>query len=275
MTAPFVDSPDALAAMVPDGARVALYKEYVPMATARALVRRRVRKLHVVTVPTGGMAVDMLIGAGCVSVVETSGVTMGEYGQAPNFGRAVKSGDVRPIDATCPAVYTGLIAAQKGVPFIPMRGLIGSDVVAKRDDYRLIHNPFQPGDRIVAIPAIQPEVALVHAPLADRAGNLYFGAAATDIRTIVQASRTTLATCEAVQDEDLLADPDKAPATIPAFYIEALAHAPKGAWPLGLADSYPADGAAIGAYMEAARTEDGMQAWLTAEVMDAPAAAAE
>ena len=271
----WVDDTDRLVAGVADDAKIALYKANVPMTTVRALVRRGVRGLHVVTVPTGGMAVDMLIGAGCVSVVETSGVTMGEYGQAPNFGRAVKSGAVRPVDATCPAVYTGLQAAEKGVPFIPMRGLIGSDVAANRDDYRLVENPFQPGDRIMAIPAIQPDVALVHAPLADRAGNLYFGAAATDLRTLIYASRTTLATCEAVQEDDLLADPDKAPSTIPAFYIEAVAEAPNGCWPLEMPDRYPADDVAIRDYMEAAQSEEAMDAWLRTNVLASTAAAAE
>lgn len=274
MSGTVVENADALVAGVPDGAKIAIFKDHVPMDAVRALVRRGVRDLHVVTVPTAGLAVDMLIGAGCVSVVETSGVTMGEYGQAPNFVRAVKAGTVRPIDATCPAVYTGLQAAEKGVPFIPMRGLIGTDIAANRDDYKLIDNPFETGDRIVAIPAIQPDVALVHVPLADRAGTLYLGHA-LELKTIIHAARTTLATCEAFYDGDILADPDLAPAAISGFYVERVARAPNGSWPLALPDSYGDDGAAMRAYMDAAATEDGMQAWLDENVLRRPAAAAE
>lgn len=264
---------DALVAPVRDGAKLALFKDHVPMEAVRALVRRGVRDLHLVTVPTGGMAADMLIGAGCVSVVETSGVTMGEYGQAPNFVRAVKAGTVRPVDATCPAVYTGLQAAEKGVPFIPMRGLVGTDIAANRDDYKLIDNPFQPGDRIMAIPAIQPDFALIHAPLADRAGNLYLGNA-SDLKTVIHAARATLATCEAFHDGDILADPLLAPAAISGFYVDAVALAPKGSWPIALPDRYDEDADAIRAYMAAA-SEGGMAAWLDANVMIRPAAAAE
>ena len=274
MTDRVAETSDALVAGVQDGAKIALFKDHVPMETVRALVRRGVRSLHVVTVPTSGLATDMLIGAGCVSVVETSGVTMGEYGQAPNFVRAVKAGTIRPIDATCPAVYTGLQAAEKGVPFIPMRGLIGSDIAANRDDYKLIDNPFADGDRIVAIPAIQPDYALVHVPLADREGNLFLGHA-LELKTIIHASRATLATCEAFYDGNLLADPDLAPTVISGFYVDGVALAPKGSWPEALPDRYEDDPEAIQTYMAAARTEEGMRSWLDANVMAPPAVAAE
>ena len=257
---------DDLVAEVPDGAKIALFKDHVPMAAVRALVRKGVRDLHVVNVPTSGLATDMLIGAGCVSVVETSGVTMGEYGQAPNFVRAVKAGTIRPIDATCPAVYTGLQAAEKGVPFIPMRGLVGSDIAANRDDYKLIDNPFEDGDRIIAIPAIQPDFALVHVPIADTEGNLYLGHA-LELKTIMHAARATLATCEAVYDGNILADPGLSPAAISAFYVDRLALAPSGSWPEALPDRYDDDPDAILAYMSAARTEEGMRAWLDENVM--------
>ena len=82
MTGPIVDSVDALAALVSDGAKIALYKgQGAPMALIRALIRRQVRDLHVVTVPTAGLSAELLIGAGCVATVETSGVTLDEFGQ--------------------------------------------------------------------------------------------------------------------------------------------------------------------------------------------------
>jgi len=79
----------------------------------RALIRRNVRGLHLVCVPTGGLAVDLLIGAGCVETLETSAVTLDEFGQAPAFGRAVRAGRLRLRDTTCPAVYAGLQAGEK------------------------------------------------------------------------------------------------------------------------------------------------------------------
>jgi hypothetical protein len=151
---PVVPLPD-LAARVPDGASVTVHKgdePDVPMALAKALVRRGVRGLHLVTLPTAaypasGMMVDLLIGAGCVVSVETSGISLHELGAAPRFTQAVKAGRLKVLDATCPAVYAGLQAGAKGQPFAPLRGLIGSDLVRHRADYRVIDNPFVPGDR--------------------------------------------------------------------------------------------------------------------------------
>ena len=148
MTDVILPNVDQLAAEVPDGAKIVVFKAEggsAAMAATHALIRRGVKDLHIVTAPTSGLQADMLIGAGCVATVETSGVTMGEYGQAPCFGRAVRAGTIRVIDSTCPAVYAGLQAGEKGIPFMPLRGLIGSDIVAYRDDYRIIDNPFGDG----------------------------------------------------------------------------------------------------------------------------------
>src|SRR5215208_3795057 len=145
----------ALSARVPNGAVVALPADYadVAMAATAPLIAGGARDLHLVCVPTGGLQVALLIGAGRVRVLETSAVTLGEAGGAPAFVRAVRAGALGLLDATCPAILTGLTAAQKGVPFIPMRGLIGSDLLRVRPDWRVIENPFEPGDAIVAIPA--------------------------------------------------------------------------------------------------------------------------
>src|SRR5664279_1150845 len=98
---------DALAALVPDGALLALPPDnsLAPCELARALVRRGARGLRLLGVPVCGYATDLLIGAGCVASVETSAVTLGEAGQAPRFSAAVALGSLRVIDATCPAIH--------------------------------------------------------------------------------------------------------------------------------------------------------------------------
>lgn len=253
---------DALAARVPDGAKVAVFKEMQPAAAARALTRRGARHLHLITVPTGSLVADMLIGAGCVSVIETSGVSLGEHGPAPHFIRAVKNGTVRPLDATCPAIYTGLQAAEKGIPFMPMRGLIGSDVLAQRPDYKVIANPFaESHDPIVVIPALQPDVALIHTPLADRFGNVWCGRW-PELAVMAHAAKETLATCEALFDGNLLDDERYAAATISALYVSAIAVAERGSWPLALAGRYHADAEALEGYVRAAQSDEGLTAWL-------------
>jgi len=80
------------------------------------LARRKVRNLHLVAIPTAGLQADMLIGQGCVSVVESAGITMDEQGQAPQFVKAVKSGSIEVKDTTCPALISALQAGEKGIP---------------------------------------------------------------------------------------------------------------------------------------------------------------
>lgn len=261
----------ALAAKVPDGAKLAVAKDEsgVAMAATRELVRRGVRNLHLVTVPVGGLQADVLIGAGCVATLESSGVTLGEFGTGPCFTRAVKTAAITLRDATCPAIYAGLQAAQKGLPFMPLRGIIGSDLLAHRDDWRIIDNPFAPvgeSDKIVAIAAIQPDVALFHAPIADRFGNVFIGRQ-RELMLLAHASKQTLVTVEQIIEGNLLDDDARAGATIPALYIESIAHAPRGAWPLNFGDAYPLDAAWMRSYVALARTVDGFESlvaqWLS------------
>src|SRR4051812_3724252 len=161
---------EALSARVPNGAMVALPADYagVAMAATAPLIAGGARDLHLVCVPTGGLQVDLLIGAGRVRLLETSAVTLGKAGGAPAFGRAVRDGAIALLDATCPAILSGLTAAQKGVPFIPMRGLIGSDLLRVRPDWRVIENPVTAGHAILAIPAIRPHIAPLPPAEADR-----------------------------------------------------------------------------------------------------------
>lgn len=280
MTANFAATADALVADIPDGALVAAMKDTsgAPMALARALIRKGVRGLHLVNMPTGGLFADVLIGAGCVATVEGGGVSLGEYGQAPCFVRAVKSGAVRPLDTTCPAVYAALQAGEKGIPFMPLRGLIGSDILTYRSDYKVIDNPLAgpvaaPGatapdpagramrDPIVVIPAIRPDVALIHAPLADREGNLWVGRD-HELRILAHAAKRTVATVEQVVEGNLNADPLRAAGLIPALYVDEVALAPRGALPRGMTGLYDEDAAAIAAYVRAAETPEGFRAWL-------------
>lgn len=154
-----LSEPRAMAKHIEPGMRVALPVDYagVSMAMTRPIIEHGAGNLDLVCVPTGGLQVDQLVGAGLVRTVETSAVSLGEAGGAPRFNAAVKEGAVRLKDATCPAIHAGLIAAQKGSPFMPLRGLIGTDLLRHRDDWRVVDNPLADGgDPIVMIPPSSP-----------------------------------------------------------------------------------------------------------------------
>src|ERR1700742_4155423 len=127
---------DEALAPIQDGCVLAVPRESsgVPMAATRALIRRGVKRLHLIALPTSSLQADLLVGAGCVETLETSAVSLGEFGAAPRFTAAILGGTIRMKDATCPALYASMQAAEKGVPFIPLRGLIGSDILAHRPD---------------------------------------------------------------------------------------------------------------------------------------------
>ncbi len=262
-----LSSLDDLAARVPDGAKLAVPRDITgpAMAATRALIRRGVRGLHLVCVPTSGLQADLLIGAGCVATLETSAVTLGEFGPAPRFTAAVKAGTIAILDATCPAIHAGLQAAEKGIPFMPLRGVLGSDLVGHRPDWQVIQNPFAEADEdddpILVLPAIRPDAALFHAPRADRQGNVWIGPR-RELMTMAHAARQTLVTVEEIVDADLLAEDEAAAGTIPALYISAIAEAKCGAWPLAFHDAYAADAAELADYARLARTEQGFAQYL-------------
>jgi len=267
-------TPDTLAALVPDGALLALPPDnsLSPGAFARALARRTVRDggargLRLLGVPVSGYATDLLIGAGCVAELQTSAVTLGEAGAAPRFSAAVADGTIELLDATCPAIHTMLQAAEKGVPFLPLRGLLGSDVLAHRPDWRIMQNPFaDTPDLIVLLPALAPDIAAFHAVLADAHGNVWVGRR-RELATLAHAAHRTLVTVERIVPGNLLDDERLAPGAISATYIEAVAVATHGAWPSALLDEYPADAAHLREYARAARTADGFRDYLDRHVL--------
>jgi len=258
-------SVDDLAAQISDSARVALVRDGcgVSMAMTRALVRRRIRDLKLVNVPTGGIQTDLLIGAGCVAELETSGVSLGEYGPAGRFANAVQRGTITLKEATCPAIHAGLQATEKGAPFLPLRGILGSDILRFRPDWLVIDNPLSKdgADPVVVIPAIAPDVALLHCPMADDAGNVWVGRE-RDLITMAHASAQTLVTVERRYAGNLYDEPTLAAGTLSAFYVTAVAESAEGCKPLGLPGHYGEDTAHLQAYALASRDDAGFAAYL-------------
>jgi glutaconate CoA-transferase, subunit A len=265
---------EAMAASVPDGAVIALPPDnsLPSVALAKALVRRGARRLRLLGVPVSGFATDLLIGAGCVAEVETSAVSLGEAGFAPRFSAALRAGTIVVRDATCPAIHSMLQASEKGIPFMPLRGIIGSDILAHRPDWKVVPNPFATAgeDPIVLLPALAPDIAVFHAAMADAAGNVWLGRR-RECATIAHASRRALVTVERVVAGNFLEDEQLAAGAINATYIEAVAIAERGAHPAALLDEYGFDAAYVAEYARMAKTDAGFAAWLEREVF-APAA---
>jgi glutaconate CoA-transferase subunit A len=275
MTARSLD--DALAP-IRDGCVLAVPRESsgAPMAATRALIRRGIRRLHLIALPTSSLQADLLIGAGCVETLETSAVSLGEFGLAPRFTAAILKGAIRMKDATCPALHAAFQASEKGVPFMPLRGLIGTDVLKNRPEWKVIDDPFGQNssgavDPIVLLPAIKPDIALFHAPMADRDGNVWVGRQ-RELVTMAHASERSIVTVEKIFDGNLLADPKLAAGTLPGFYVEQIAVAERGCWPLPLPDHYAWDADHLKEYVRLATTDEGFAKYLDQYVHEKKAA---
>jgi len=259
----FMKDAGAIAAAISDGSSLGLPPDYslVAMAVVRALVRRQARNLKLIGVPQLGLCADILVGAGCVKELETSAVTLGEAGLAPRFTEAAEKKTLKVVDATCPMVHSGLQATEKGVPFMPMRGVLGSDLVQRHPDWKTIDNPYAQGDPILLAKAIVPDVALFHARWADEAGNVWVGRR-QELATIAHASKACYVTFEELKKGDMLEDELLAPGCISSVYVTGVAPAPRGAWPLGVPLVYGIDDAHVQTYARMAKTAEGFRQYL-------------
>lgn len=224
------------------------------MEVVRALVRRKAKRLRLLGVPILGLSADLLIGAGCVAEVETSAVSLGEAGLAPRFTEAVEKHLLKVKDATCPAIHAALQAAEKGVPYMPIGGIVGSDLLKERSDWRV-------ADELLFVPALKPDVALFHARWADEAGNVWVGRR-RELATVAHAAMQTFVTFEQRRAGDMLEDELLAPGVISSIYITATAKAERGAWPLAMPGVYGVDDAHVAQYAKAAKTREGFRRYL-------------
>ncbi|MEH6544782.1 MAG: CoA-transferase [Sneathiella sp.] len=255
---------DELVDAIEDGAKMAIPADYagVSMAATRALIRKGVKDLHIVGAPTTGLQAELLIGAGCVRTLESSALTLGEYGPAPRFTKSVRDGELLLIDATCPAIHAGLQASQKGIPFMPLRGILGSHILDHHPDWITLQNPFNKSeDPIVAIPAITPDVALFHAPYADKEGNVWVGRK-RELINMSHASKSTLVTVDEVIDGSLFDDEKMAAGVLPALYVDNISEATGGSWPLPFWYTGGGDDEHLKTYMQMAGSDEGFAEYL-------------
>ena len=242
---------DDAIAHVRDGATVALgggLAARLPMALVRALVRQGTTGLRVVG-SAHSIDVDLLIGAGAVAVCEESYVGFEQdLGLAPAFRRAAESGSLAVRESSCVTMLTQLRAAEMGVPFLPVRGLLGTDLPTLHPEWGTVTCPFT-GEVLAAVPALVPDVALLHAPIGDRAGNLHLDQPYVLDERFAHASRVVVATVDRlVETAEVVA----AGVTVPAHVVTAVVEAPFGAHPTSCYPGYAYDRAHLAEYVKAA-----------------------
>ncbi len=154
-----------------------------------------------------------------------------------------------------------------GIPFIPVRGAVSSDYMRIRKDFRLVDDPYHPGEKTVVVPAMVPDVALLHGFRGDRYGNVVLWGR-QDARLTAMASRHTIVTVEEIVDGPLTAGPGELVLT--GIHVSAVVHAPFGAHPSACEPYYLEDLAHLQEYMDAAESPVAFEAYLDRYVRNAP-----
>ena len=145
---------------------------------------------------------------------------------------------------------------------MPLRGVLGSDLIKHRSDWKVAQNPFRTAeDPILMVPALSPDVALFHARWADDEGNVWIGRR-RELATIAHASKQSFVTFEEKRGGNMLDDELLAPGVLSGAYVSAVAQASRGAWPLGVVGLYDIDDAHLARYAKAAKTREGFRRYL-------------
>jgi glutaconate CoA-transferase subunit A len=253
---PYRDKRASLAdavSLVAAGAMVALgggLSARLPMAMVRELVRQGRRGLHLVG-SAHSIDVDMLVAVGAVRRCEESYVGFEQdLGLAPSYRRAAEDATIEVAESCCATILAQLRASEMGLPFLPVRGVRGSDIARLHPEYAEITCPFT-GETLVAVPALRPDVALLHAPSGDRYGNLHLEQPYVLDERFASASRMVVATVDEICSPEEVA---AAGVTVPGHLVAAVAEVPFGAHPTSCYPRYAYDRAHLSEYLSAAQS---------------------
>lgn len=258
-----VTEQEAIDRFVHDGAYIAYDFSSLtrgPQALVREIIRQRKRDLWVCAEFTLHET-PLLVGAGCCSRIDVGFLGYGHY-----IGRAVAEGKVKVFDWTNGALAGRILAGARGIPFIPMRNLLGTDGL-KSSGAKVVNDPFT-GDPICLVPALNPDVFLVHVHQADIYGNArIFGTNLFALEAAMTSKRTIISAEEIIDPLEFRKEPSKT--TIPYFLVDAVTHLPFGAYPAGMPGRYELDLEHID-LLNAIQTDEEMQGYLQDYIYSVP-----
>ncbi len=269
MTA-FPSLAEAIAAYVHDGDTVALegFTHLIPMAAGHEIVRQGRRDLTLVRM-TPDILYDQLIGMGCARKLVFSWGGNPGVGSLHRFRDAVEHAWPAPLEIeehSHAAMANAYAAGASGLPCAIFRGYIGSDLVGNNPNIRFVACPFT-GERLAAVPALRPDVGIIHAQRADRAGNVLIEGIVGVQKEVVLASTRAIVTVEEIVDE--LHPPSPNAVVLPSWTVAAVVAIPGGARPSYAHGYYGRDNAFYTQWDAIARDRETFLAWMRAHVLDA------
>lgn len=231
-----------------------------PMAFAFELVRQKKRDLTIYTCGSE-MDIDILSGARTVSKFEVAFFAIEGIGLCPNIQRRVRDGSIQIEDYTNLAMAMRFMGGALGVPFMPMKSMMGTDLVNKyrfkRDKVKLMDCPFT-GEKVCLVPSVKPDFSIVHAQRVDREGNAQIdGTAGEDIEGARAGKKVIVLAEEIVDTEFIRSKPDRT--VIPNIYVTHVVECPWGSYPMMVYDYYDYDAEHLRMYYEQCKTEEGWE----------------
>src|SRR4051795_11523455 len=253
---------EAIAAHVPDGSSVALglqLEQMIPFAAGREIIRQKKHDLTLIG-PISDILFDQLIGAGCVEKVIAAWVGNVMMGSAYNFRRAVEQDGMKVFNMTNFTIALALQAGAMGVPFLPTRTAMGSDVPKGNHFFYQIISPFEPKETLLAVRAIVPDVAIVNVQRADAEGNAHCWGNFGVMLEAVRAAKKVIVVAEEIVSADVIAsDPNRT--VIPGFLVSAVVRVPYGAHPSPVQGYYSRDNDFFRAYHAETKTLEDYSRW--------------
>ncbi len=233
-----------------------------PMAFVSAIIKRGAKDLDISTF-LSGMDADLLIGAGCIRTLSSCYVGFEGLGAAPNFTKKAVSGEIIAKEYSEYMLVYGLRAARMGLTFIPTKAGLGSQLIETLD-LKTIECPYT-GQIFLAIPAISPDVAVIHAQRSDRYGNIQNPlkkdfSIDTDY-VLLRAAKKRIVTVEEIVSRDMIREENER-TVIFDFEVDAIVEVPNGAAPTSFLPEYDADLEEINTYLKMSRTSEGFKEYL-------------
>lgn len=228
--------------MICDGDSVAVGGNVLhraPMAAVKEIVRQGKRQLKIIKT-AGAMDVDMLCMGECVASVDAGFISYEtEYSLAGHYRKAVQSGQVMGNEHACYTVISALRAASFGVGFMPVKGLMISDLIDENDYFKRVTDPFS-GESITVVKALIPDVAVIHVQEADEKGNAYIEGPLFEDVLMSRAAKKVIITTENIVKPGKYSFAEQK-AQIPHFLVDAVVKVEKGARPCSCLPLYDID----------------------------------
>jgi glutaconate CoA-transferase subunit A len=262
---------DAVAALVSDGDLVAIegFGHLVPVAAAHEIIRQGRSDLTLARMSCD-VIVDQLIAAGCVSALISSFVGNSSAGSLHELRRRVEHDDPAPLrleEYSHGGMVARYTAGASKLPFAPINSYRGSDLPTMNPGIRIVTDPYGSGD-IYVVPALRPNVSIIHAQRADEHGNVQaWGILGIQTEAAFAADRVIVTVEEIVDDDVIRSDPNRT--IIPAHAVTAVVECPWGAFPHAVQGYYDRDDAFARRWSELARNPQAMHVWLDANIRGA------